>query len=488
MRRILFLGLIVISQVLYGQSNPPSSGSEKMVLDLQQTVDLALERNLNIKRSELTLTGSEINLTQSKMNRLPNANMGVGGGRNWGRSIDPTTNQFITQALYFSGVQGSSNVTLFNGMRLANTVKQNELTVESNEYGLEKAKNDVIVSVVTSYLNVILNQELVETARLQAESTRNQLERTVKLVQAGSLPITNQLDLESQLASNELDLVNAENDLALSLLNLKQALLVPSNTELELVIPEVDVPAELQLDETVEGIYRSALQEMPEIKSADLRVQSAEVGLKIAQGGIYPTLSLGGSFSTNYSEIADRERQIFDGTEIRTFPIGYLQSDPTQLVYTAQEVPRVVSTSPDFPMFEQFSEYLSKQINVSLSIPIFNRFATRSDIQRAVVNQKTAEVTALETRNTLRQNIETAYNNANAALKSYNASTRQVNALEESFKNTENRYSLGAVNFVEYQVASNNLFRARSGLVRAKYTYLFRLKILEFYQGKELTF
>lgn len=488
MRRILFLGLIVISQVLYGQSNPPSSGSEKMVLDLQQTVDLALERNLNIKRSELTLTGSEINLTQSKMNRLPNANVGVGGGRNWGRSIDPTTNQFITQALYFSGVQGSSNVTLFNGMRLANTVKQNELTVESNEYGLEKAKNDVIVSVVTSYLNVILNQELVETARLQAESTRNQLERTVKLVQAGSLPITNQLDLESQLASNELDLVNAENDLALSLLNLKQSLLVPSNTELELVIPEVDVPAELQLDETVEGIYRSALQEMPEIKSADLRVQSAEVGLKIAQGGIYPTLSLGGSFSTNYSEIADRERQIFDGTEIRTFPIGYLQSDPTQLVYTAQEVPRVVSTSPDFPMFEQFSEYLSKQINVSLSIPIFNRFATRSDIQRAVVNQKTAEVTALETRNTLRQNIETAYNNANAALKSYNASTRQVNALEESFKNTENRYSLGAVNFVEYQVASNNLFRARSGLVRAKYTYLFRLKILEFYQGKELTF
>lgn len=488
MRRILFLGLILSAHLLCGQSNAPSTTEGKMVLDLQQTVDIALERNLNIQRSELNLRSSEINLTQSQMNRLPNANVGVGAGRNWGRSIDPTTNLFITQALYFSGIQGSSNMTLFSGMQLANTVKQNQLTMSASELDLEKAKNDVIVNVVTAYLNVILNQELVETARLQAESTGNQLDRTVKLVDAGSLPITNQLDLESQLASNELDLINSENDLALSLLSLKQALLLPSTTEVELVIPQVKVPEVLELDDDVEGIYSTALDAMPEIKSANLKVEAAEVGLRVAQGGISPTLSLGGSFNTNYSEIADRERPIFDGTEISSFPIGYLERDPTQLVYTAREVPRVVSTEPDFPIFSQFSEYLSKQVNLSLQVPIFNRFATRSDIQRAIVTQKTAEISALETRNTLRQNIETAYNNANAALKSYNASERQVSALEQSFKNTENRYSFGAVNFVEYQVASNNLFRARSGLVRAKYTYLFRLKILEFYQGKELTF
>ncbi|MEQ8684919.1 MAG: TolC family protein [Imperialibacter sp.] len=488
MRRLLFLGLIITSHFLYGQSNTPAIDGGKMVLDLRQTVDIALERNLNIKRSELTLRGAEVNLTQSKMNRLPNANVGVGAGRNWGRSVDPTTNQFITLPLYFAGVQGSSNMTLFNGMQLHNTVRRNELTKNANEFDLEKSKNDVIVTVVTSYLNVILNQELVETARLQAESTRNQLERTVKLVDAGSLPITNQLDLESQLASNELDLINAENDLALSQLSLKQALLLPSTTEVELIVPEVDVPNELNLDDDVEGIYRTALEAMPEIKSADLNVQSAEVGLRVAQGGIMPTLSLGASFNTNYSEIADREREIYDGTTFAEFPIGFLENDRSQLVYTRQQVPNVVSTEPDFPVFEQFSEYLSKQINLNLSVPIFNRFTTRSNVQRAIITQKTAEISALETRNTLRQNIETAYNNANAALKSYNASERQVSALEQSFKNTENRYSLGAVNFVEYQVASNNLFRARSGLVRAKYTYLFRLKILEFYQGKELTF
>ncbi len=492
MRRVVFLGLIVGSLFLSGQSlaqvSPQGGASEKMVLDLQQAVDLALERNLNIERSELDLRTSEINLTQSRMNRLPNANVGIGAGRNWGRSIDPTTNQFITQALYFSGVQGSSNIVLFDGLQLTNTVKQNNLTLQASQFDLQKAKNDVTVNVVTFYLNVILNQELVEAARLQFESTRNQLERTVKLVNAGSLPITNQLDLESQLATNEFDLVNAENDLALSYLSLKQALLLPSSTEVELVVPQVDVPEELQLSEGVEDIYRTALGTMPEIKSADLQVQSAEVGLKVAQGGISPTLTFGGSFSTNYSEIADRERQIFDGTEIVERDFAYLKNDPTQIVSTLVEQPIVVSTEPDFPVFDQFSEYLSKQMNLNLSVPIFNRFATRSDIQRAIVNQKRAEVGAQETRNTLRQNIETAYNNANAALKSYNASERQVSALEQSFKNTENRYSFGAVNFVEYQVASNNLFRARSNQVRAKYTYLFRLKILEFYQGKALTF
>lgn len=484
MRHILLTGLIFVSHFLYGQSQTP----QMLVLDLRQTIDLALERNLNIQRSTLNLRSAEINLMQSKMNRLPNANVGAGAGRNWGRSIDPTTNLFITQALYFSGIQGSSNVTIFDGLQLTNGVRQSQLNTHASEFDLEKAKNDVIVNVVTFYLNVILNNELVETARLQAESTTNQLNRTRKLVEAGSMAITNQLDLESQLASNEVDLINAENNLALSQLNLKQALLVPADTEIELLIPDVEVPEELDLEEDVQDIFRIALETMPEIKSAELRVQAAEVGYRIAQGGMSPTLSLGGSFSTNYSEIADRERQIFEGTEIQTFPIGYLESDPSQLVYTSQSVPRVVRTEPDFPVFDQFQEYLSKQINLNLSIPIFNRWSTQSDIQRAIVTQKTAEITAQETRNTLRQNIETAYNNAIAALKSYNASERQVSALEQSFRNTENRYNLGAVNFVEYQVASNNLFRARSGLVQAKYTYLFRLKILEFYQGKELTF
>ena len=484
MRHILLTGLFLLSHFLYGQSQ----NRQMLVLDLRQTIDLALERNLNIQRSTLNLRSAEINLMQSKMNRLPNANVGMGAGRNWGRSIDPTTNLFITQALYFSGIQGSSNITIFDGLQLTNGVKQSQLNTHASEYDLEKAKNDVIVNVVTFYLNVILNNELVETARLQVESTTNQLNRTRKLVEAGSMAITNQLDLESQLASNEVDLINAENNLALSQLNLKQALLVPADTEIELLIPDVEVPEELDLEEDVQDIFTIALETMPEIKSAELRVQAAEVGYRIAQGGMSPTLSLGGSFSTNYSEIADREREIFEGTEIQTFPIGYLESDPSQLVYTSQSVPRVVRTEPNFPVFDQFQEYLSKQINLNLSIPIFNRWSTQSDIQRALVTQKTAEVTAQETRNTLRQNIETAYNNAIAALKSYNASERQVSALEQSFRNTENRYNLGAVNFVEYQVASNNLFRARSGLVQAKYTYLFRLKILEFYQGKELTF
>ena len=272
------------------------------ILDLQQCVDIAIENNLSVRRSELQEQRAKVSHLQSRAEMLPNLNVGGNYGSQWGRSIDPTTNQFITQQINFTGLNGSSNVTLFNWFRIVNTVKQNKYNWESTKYDVDKAKNDISLNIVTFYLNVIFNRELVGNAEYQLNSSQEQLERTKKLVAGGALPRTNELELISQVATNEVNLVNAENNLNLALLNLKQAMLIPVSESIELIIPEIDLSDESALDQTAETVYNDALIAMPEIQSAQLQVDQAIMGVKVAQAGYSPTLSLSGSFRTNYSD------------------------------------------------------------------------------------------------------------------------------------------------------------------------------------------
>lgn len=462
--------------------------SEKSIFSLDECIALAQEKNLNVQLSELDLESSRIDLFQSKMDRLPNLNFNGGYGYNWGRSIDPTTNDFITQQIEFSSFSGSTSMTLFSGLQLTNSIKRNKLNYQSSQSDLEKTSNDVALDVTTFYLDVIFNKELLQNAQSQLEVTRKQLEQTTKLVEAGSLAISNQLELEAQLASNEVEVVRGENNLNLSLLNLKQLLQMPSSQRFDIEVPQIDIGSDSELLFSAEEVYKDALASQPEIKSAELQVESSLLNMRVARGALYPILTLDGSLRTNFSDAANRQRTIFGPTTNREVEIGFLADDPTQRVNAFLDVPTIVDVDPDFTFREQFDENLSRSLSLNLQIPVFNRWRTRNNMQRAVIGNKQAEINAEQTRNLLRQNIETAHNNAKAALKSYQASSRQVEALERTFKDVENRYNLGVVNFVDYQVASGNLFQARSDLTRAKYDYIFRLKILDFYQGKPLSF
>ncbi len=453
-----------------------------------ECLDYALENNLLVQRGELDVELGEVNLKQSKANIYPNLNFGGGYGINWGRSIDPTTNLFRTQRIQSFGWQGGSNVTIFGGMQRMNTIKQNKLNLEASVSDLEKAKNDVILNVMTFYTNVIFNQELLETAELQLGTTTQQLSRTKKLVEAGSLAISEELDLQSQQASNELEVINAENNLNLALLNLKQVMQMPATEELQVVVPEIDADPYAFGILSVSDIYLTAEQMQPEIKSADLGVQSSLLGEKIAKGSLYPSLDVGYNMFTNYSDAADPLTEL-DGTfdppdEIAN--AGFVSSDPSQSITIFRPNPNSIQV--DNGVWDQFSDNLSRSLNFTVSIPVFNGLAVKSNMQRARINREQAEISALEVRNQLRQIIETAYNDAVAASKAFEASQKQVQALEESFRVTEKRYNLGAVNFVDYQIAQNNLFRAKSDLVRTKYDYIFKTKILDFYQGKPIEF
>ena len=209
---------------------------DKKIWTLKECIDYALQNNLNVKRSLLTVENSQIGLTQSKLQMLPSLNGGSTFGYNWGRSIDPTTNLFSTQRINSFNLNASSSVILFNGFRLLNTYRQSDLDNAASKEDFAKAKNDVILSVITFYTNVIFNKELFSNAESQLATTTQQLERTRKLAEAGSVPRGNVLDLEAQQATNELNLINRENALNLSLLQLKQALQFSASTPMATIL------------------------------------------------------------------------------------------------------------------------------------------------------------------------------------------------------------------------------------------------------------
>ena len=482
----LWLTFLLWVMALVGKAQDPASN----IWDLRRCVKQALENNLNVKQSMLNVETSDINYRQSRCDLLPNLNTGGSFGYQWGRTIDPTSNLFTTQQVNFINLNTGSSWVLFNGMRKFNVLKQSRTDLEASQLDLEKSKNDVILDVITFYINAIFNQELLENARLQLSTTEQQVELTRKQVEAGALPKANLLDLLSQMASNDVNVVNQENTLNLSLLQLQQALQLSPSPDFGVEVPAIDIAGEVVLRETVEDIYRQALSTMPEIESAEMKVRSAVYGVRSARGSLYPTLNLNANIFTNYSDAANRQRFEPDGgfTVIDNPQIGFLPSTNEPVLGVEPQVIPTGETFPDYSVGAQLQDNVSRSLSLGLAIPLFNGMSARSGLQRALIQEEQARITAEQTRNTLRQAIETAYNDVLAAIKTYNASLRLVEAREESFRINKQRYELGAANFVDYQEAENNFFQAKSDLLRAKYDYIFKQKILDFYQGKPIDY
>ena len=414
---------------------------------------------------------------------LPSFNVGSGYGKNFGRAINPVTNTFINRNSNTLNLQGAGSLTLFNGFRLSYATKQSLRDYQAGGQDLAKMKNDVTLNVVTLYTNVIFNKELLDNSRFQLESAQEQLGRIKKQVEAGALPKSNELNQEAQVATAEVTLINQENALNLSLLQLKQLLQIPGGEQIDVEIPSINTE-DLVLENSPEQIFGIAKELMPEIKSAMLRVQSAGYGLRSVRGNFYPRLTFTAAAQSNYSSISNTARTTISGFELGADPIGLVGST-SQPVYAYQPVYTVVS--PDYNTRAQLSDNIFKTFNLQLNIPLFNGLQARAAVQRAVVTKKIAEVTRQESENTLRQSIETAYNDALAASKSYAASMKQVNARNEAYRMTKQRFEIGASNYVEYRISENDLFQAKSDLARAKYNFIFRKKLLDFYQGKSIT-
>ncbi len=485
--KLLCIILVLITVTVQAQRTDSLPASN--VWSLKQCIEYALANSLTVERSVYDVETNEVNLRQAKMALLPSLNANANYGFNWGRSINPTTNLFTTSEIRSTNPNASSSVTLFNGFRLQNTLKQNARSYEASREDLAKTKNDVSINIATLFITVVFNKEQLENAKFQLSSTQQQYERTKKQVDAGALPKSNELNLDAQVATNELTVIQRENALNLSLLQLKQALQLPASSAFDVEVPQIQ-PEDFVLDQSRDQIYDIAKQTMPEIRSANLKVESAEYAAKAAKGNMYPQLSLQGSIGSRYSSASDGVHFIPDGGDPTpgTETIGYVDVGGTNYDVMNDILIPSGTVENTYGYGAQLKDNVFRSAGFSLSIPIFNGLQSRSAYQRSVINYKVATIAAKETANTLRQNVETAYNDALAASKTYNSSQRQVSAREEAFRMTKQRFENGAANYVEYQVAENDLFGAKSDLVRAKYDFIFKKKILDFYQGKQIEF
>lgn len=458
---------------------------------LQQCVNVALENNLQLRQGQLQVQSSQNVFDQSKWQKYPNLNFNGSQGLQSGRNIDPFTNQFVEQTVNFSSFQLNTGITLFNGYQLKNTVKQNQFNLQASQKDVESSRNGLILNIATAYLNVLNNQEQLEFARRQAETTRFQLERTEKLVKGGALPEINLYDIRSQLANDELSIVNAQNSIELAKLTLKQLMNLPANEQVE--IEPINLPAPstaLTYDATLDQVYNAALKYLPDMEAANLRIESAKVGVEIAKGAKLPTISLGGGLSSSFSSAAPKQRFVGDGGDSKVVDVP---SSTKYVSYIGISVPVIEKiTIPsgsiqNFGYLDQLSFNRNASLSLSLRMPIFNAYQVKYRIANAQIQQKNVEYQSQIIRNQVRQTVEQAYYSMLNAAKRYEATAKQIESLELSFKAAEARLNAGAINAVEYNIAKNNLDRSRASLIQAKYEYIFRTKILDFYQSKPLT-
>lgn len=475
------------AQTTAGQSPgvaTPSVAVNSTRLNLQQCIEIAQQNNIQVRQGKLTVANTELSLHQARLNRLPSAIFQATQSVNGGRSINITSNEFVQQTINSSNLQLSSSVTLYNGMVLQNTVQQNNLALQASQLELNAAQNNISLTVAQNYLNVLTGTEQLAVAQRQAEVTRAQLDRTQRLVNAGSAPESNLFELRATLASNEVDIVNAQNTLDLARVALLQTMNVPINQAFEVEPINVPDPSLDPYTASVQQLYDVASTNLPEVKGADLRVRSAILGVQVAKGGLYPTLSLNAGLNSIYSSAANTPVPNGQTTTITT-PYFYTdQTGATIPIYgTGQGVDRV-----NIGYGTQLKNNFSQSLSLFLRVPIFQGNLSRNRITTAKIQQQNAELTALNTRLTLRQQIETAYTNMRAGANRFKATQAQVASLERAFQAAESRLNAGAINATDYSIAKTNLDRARASLVQSKYDYVFRTKILDYYQNKSLSF
>ena len=455
-----------------------AKAQEEKVWTLKQCVDHALANNIQIKQGKLGVNVAEYNLKQSKAALLPNVNAHASHSYNFGRTVDPFTNDFVSDRVLSNSFSVSGNVTLFSGMRNYYTIKKNEQDLLVSQYNSDISANDISLAIAGNYLQVLFNMELEDITMRQVEITKGQVERTQKLVKAGSLPKGDLLEIEAQYSLDELQHLESRNNLKLSLLTLQQLLDLEPSSQFDIAIPEIEISQNSKVLSTSGQVYDAALAVLPQIKAANHQLISMEKGLAVAKGWMFPTLTFGGSYGTGYSDARSR---IIDQTTTYV-PLGYTSTgDDVLMPYTSY-------VSETTPFGDQISDNVNKNIGFNLSIPIFNRLQTKTGINQAIISLKNAEYSLQLEKNKLKEDIQRAYMQAVAALDKYRAYIRTVTALEEAFKHVKQKFDVGMVTAIEFNDSKNKLSKAESDALQAKYDYVYKTKILEFYQGNSLTF
>ncbi|MCH2198359.1 MAG: TolC family protein [Flavobacteriales bacterium] len=451
---------------------------------LKRCIDHAFANNISIKQSELQLELNAVNKLQNFGTMLPSLNASASHGYNWGQTIDPFTNQFASERIRSNSLGLSTRLTIFNGFQNLNRYKQSTQDFEAQKQNLLRMQNDIALNVANTYLNVLFQEEFLKIAQSNLQSTEQQLDRIQKLVEVGSAPEGDLLDIQAQYSSDQASVITAENNRNLAYLSLRQLILVPSEEagSFSIVAPDLSDLGTLTLPGSSETATNMAVNSFPEIKSAEASVASAQTGIQIAKGGMSPNLSASYSYGSGYSGATSVPQG--ELVPAGTIPIGFVEGSG-DLVVTQD------FTYSDGFETKAFNDQIRDNVNsslfFSLSIPIFNGFSTHGNVQRAQINMETAELNLEQAKLTLTQSVESAYADALAALNSYRAAELSVSAAEKAMEYATVRFEEGASTIVEFTTSRVRLDNARADLIRNKYDYLFRVKVVEFYMGQPIT-
>jgi outer membrane protein len=453
------------------------------VWSLEQCINQALDANYTVQQAQANVKVAAITERQAKAARLPNVSISSNAGKQFGRTIDPTTNQFITTGFGFNSLSLNAGMPIFNGGQIHNGIRQANFEAQAAVADAEQTANMLALQVAQAYLNVLLTEEQTESAVRRAEQSERQLAVTQKFIEAGTVPQADQYTIQAQIAREEQAAVAAQNSVDLAYLSLKQLMQLEPDYNLVIEKPVITIPADVNPENYALGsIYDIAVETQPNVSAAAFRIKSAEVGVPLAKSAYFPTISIGGSLSTNYSS---RAPDFTNGKFIRTE-----LTDPATVI--VNDVPVTIQQSfdvfeyPQTPYFNQLDQNFGQGIGIQMSVPIYQNGRIRLNVERARLAVINARLQDNQTRQQLKNDIQTAIANVRSAHKQLSAAQKTVDAMRMAFGNTEKRHNLGAVNTLELTTAKTNLDNAENDLLVARYDYLFKLKILDFYQGKEL--
>jgi outer membrane protein len=438
MKYITIIGLLFLSMNGFGQE----------LWSLEKCIKRAEENSLSIQQSDISMKQANLTLRQNERNRYPNLSANSGVNYNLGRSINPVTNQFVTRNLISNNYGLSSGVTIYNGGKVENTIKKSRLDLNASKEDLEQAKRNISLEVAQAYLQVLLGLERQKNAQVTLQESEQQEERIKKLIRAGSLPEGDIYEVQAQVARNEQSLITAENTVIQSYLSLKVILQLPIEQDFKIETPNIPIPPPETLDiQPYQAIVQRAVASQPSVKAGEIRLKSIEYDVEIAKANLRPSLNAFANTGTNYSNLS--------------------------------------FTNASY--FEQLGENLNGSVSLGLTIPIYDKGATKTQIESARLRMITQEISNKQVKQTIEADVQRAFQDVKAAAKQLQAAERTTNASQQAFNNTQKRYELGASSLLEFNTSRNNLATAEQNLIIAKYDYIFKLKILDFYQGKKIS-
>jgi outer membrane protein len=419
--------------------------SQQKVWSLEECIKYAIENNIQIKQQAIQTEVQNNSLDLAKLILLPNVNGQASYSYSFGRALDQNTYQFFNQTLQSDYFYLGGSMPVFNGLQYYNAIQKNKYLVLASQQDLQDISDNVALNVALAYLQILLNKELVTANENQLNITLQQIEKTRKLVVAGSVAKGNLLEIEAQAAQEELSLITQKNLLETSFLTLTQFLELKTPSGFEVVVPEINVDTNAVISGNIDDIYAIAEKNRPEIKSSELKLTASEYGLKMAKGGRSPIVSLNYSLNSRYT---------------------YLTNQPGIESFN-----------------NQIKNNKNEGVGLTLNIPILNGWQVNKNISNSKLNVESSKYALEGTQKQLYKNIQQAYTDAVAALKKYNVSLKAIASTEESFRYTEQKFNVGMVTPVDYNAAKTQLLKSQSDMAQAKYEFIFKTKVLDFYKG-----